>query len=90
MVSAAQVWEWLGQVPDPEIPALSLVDLGVIREVQFEGDTLVVAVTPTYSGCLRDSRSSISTSRPPAMARPWRRRPCGWSAACRRRGRRTG
>ena len=51
MVSEAQVWEWLGEVPDPEIPALSLVDLGVIRELRFDGDTLVVAVTPTYSGC---------------------------------------
>ena len=51
MVSAAEVWEWLGQVPDPEIPVLSLVDLGVIREVRFEGDACVVAVTPTYSGC---------------------------------------
>ena len=51
MVSAGQVWEWLGEVPDPEIPVLSLVDLGVIRDVRFEGDTLVVAVTPTYSGC---------------------------------------
>ncbi len=51
MVSAAQIWDWLAAVPDPEIPALSLVDLGVIREVRFDGDTLVVAVTPTYSGC---------------------------------------
>jgi ring-1,2-phenylacetyl-CoA epoxidase subunit PaaD len=51
MVSLAEIWEWLGQVPDPEIPALSLVDLGVIREVRYDGDTLVVALTPTYSGC---------------------------------------
>jgi ring-1,2-phenylacetyl-CoA epoxidase subunit PaaD len=51
MVSEAQVWDWLGQIPDPEIPVLSLVDLGVIREVRFDGDTLTVAVTPTYSGC---------------------------------------
>ena|SRR5579863_1798076 len=51
MVSAAQVWKWLGDVPDPEIPVLSLTDLGVIRDVRFDDDTLVVAVTPTYSGC---------------------------------------
>jgi ring-1,2-phenylacetyl-CoA epoxidase subunit PaaD len=51
MVSAGQVWRWLGAIPDPEIPVLSLVDLGVIRDVRFDGDTLVVAVTPTYSGC---------------------------------------
>lgn len=46
-----QVWDWLEQVPDPEIPVISLVDLGVIRDVRYEGDTLIVAVTPTYSGC---------------------------------------
>ncbi len=51
MVSEREVWDWLGQIPDPEIPVLSLVDLGVIREVRFDGDTLVVGVTPTYSGC---------------------------------------
>lgn len=46
-----QVWAWLGQVPDPEIPVLSLVDLGVIREVAWEGKTLKVAISPTYTGC---------------------------------------
>lgn len=46
-----QIWEWLSKVPDPEIPVISLTDLGIIRSVNWEGDTLVVAVTPTYSGC---------------------------------------
>ena len=46
-----QVWDWLSQVPDPEIPVISLTDLGIIRDVEWQGDTLVVAVTPTYSGC---------------------------------------
>lgn len=46
-----QVWQWLEAVPDPEIPVISLVDLGIIREVRYEGETLVVVVTPTYSGC---------------------------------------
>lgn len=45
------VWRWLAEVPDPEIPVISLVDLGIIRAVKTEGDTLVVTVTPTYSGC---------------------------------------
>jgi len=49
--SVANVWEWLAAVPDPEIPAISLTDLGVIRDVRYDDDTLVVAVTPTYSGC---------------------------------------
>lgn len=47
----AQIWQWLDGVPDPEIPVISLVDLGVIRGVEWQGDTLIVSVTPTYSGC---------------------------------------
>ncbi|WP_134679159.1 1,2-phenylacetyl-CoA epoxidase subunit PaaD [Paracoccus ravus] len=46
-----QVWDWLSQVPDPEIPVISLTDLGIIRDVAWADDTLVVTVTPTYSGC---------------------------------------
>jgi ring-1,2-phenylacetyl-CoA epoxidase subunit PaaD len=49
--STDEVWSWLGQVPDPEIPVISLTDLGIIRGVRWDGDTLVVTVTPTYSGC---------------------------------------
>ncbi|WP_299401620.1 1,2-phenylacetyl-CoA epoxidase subunit PaaD [uncultured Roseobacter sp.] len=45
------VWDWLDAVPDPEIPAISLIDLGIIRDIQWQGDTLEVTVTPTYSGC---------------------------------------
>ncbi len=50
-VPVDQIWDWLGQVPDPEIPVISLTDLGIIRDVGYDGDTLVVTVTPTYSGC---------------------------------------
>ena len=49
--STAEVWDWLAQVPDPEIPVISLTDLGIVRNVEWENDTLVVTVTPTYSGC---------------------------------------
>lgn len=49
--SVSDVWGWLEDVPDPEIPVISVVDLGIVREVRWEGETLVVAVTPTYSGC---------------------------------------
>lgn len=45
------VRHWLAQVPDPEIPAISLTDLGIIRDVAWQDDTLVITVTPTYSGC---------------------------------------
>ena len=49
--SVDTIWRWLSEVPDPEIPVLSLTDLGVIREVCWDGETLVVRVTPTYTGC---------------------------------------
>ena len=42
---------WLEQVMDPEIPVVSVAGLGVIRDVVWEGEELVVTVTPTYSGC---------------------------------------
>ena len=50
-VSASQVFDWLQEVPDPEIPVLSVVDLGVVRDVRWDGETCVVVITPTYSGC---------------------------------------
>jgi ring-1,2-phenylacetyl-CoA epoxidase subunit PaaD len=46
-----RVWEWLADVPDPEIPVLSVVDLGIVRDVAWAGPTLRVTITPTYSGC---------------------------------------
>jgi ring-1,2-phenylacetyl-CoA epoxidase subunit PaaD len=50
--SVEQIWAWLQEVPDPEIPVISVVDLGVVREVAWQdGDECVVTVTPTYSGC---------------------------------------
>jgi ring-1,2-phenylacetyl-CoA epoxidase subunit PaaD len=50
-VTAAQVWSWLDQVPDPEIPVISVVDLGIVRAVDVTTDGCVVTITPTYSGC---------------------------------------
>ncbi|MGQ0464737.1 MAG: 1,2-phenylacetyl-CoA epoxidase subunit PaaD [Sporichthyaceae bacterium] len=38
-------------VPDPELPALSIADLGILRDVTVDGDRVIVTVTPTYSGC---------------------------------------
>ncbi len=54
MVSRAGVDEIraiLDGVRDPEMPALSITDLGIVREIRQEDDTVVVALTPTYSGC---------------------------------------
>ena len=46
-----RAWAALHQVLDPEVPVLSVCDLGIVRAVQWRGDTLHVALTPTYSGC---------------------------------------
>jgi len=50
-----RVWGWLADVPDPEIPAVSIVDLGIVREVNWHdepaGAVCEVVITPTYSGC---------------------------------------
>ena len=50
-MTAEQVWEALREVPDPEIPVISLVDLGVIRSVDVAGDRVRVDFTPTFLGC---------------------------------------
>ncbi|MEM5584773.1 1,2-phenylacetyl-CoA epoxidase subunit PaaD [Roseibium sp. AS2] len=57
--STSTVWQWLSEIPDPEIPVLSLTDLGVIRDVCWQEGTLVVTVTPTYSGCPATSVISL-------------------------------
>ena len=46
-----RAWDVLSTVLDPEVPALSLRDLGIVRDVRDSGDTLEVVLTPTYSGC---------------------------------------
>lgn len=60
--STETIWEWLDHVPDPEIPVISVVDLGIIRDVQWQGDTLEVTLTPTYSGCPATSVIEISVA----------------------------
>ena len=51
MVTAERVWEALGEIPDPEIPTISLVDLGVVRDVAVENGHVRVEFTPTFLGC---------------------------------------
>lgn len=46
-----QVRAAVAAVPDPELPVLTIEDLGILREVVLDGDRMVVVVTPTYSGC---------------------------------------
>jgi ring-1,2-phenylacetyl-CoA epoxidase subunit PaaD len=51
VVAEAQVWEALEEIPDPEIPVISLVDLGVIRSVDVENGHVRIEFTPTFLGC---------------------------------------
>lgn len=51
MVTEAEVWDALAELEDPEIPVISLVDLGVVRDVQVEGERVHVEFTPTFLGC---------------------------------------
>jgi ring-1,2-phenylacetyl-CoA epoxidase subunit PaaD len=51
VVTAEQVWEALAEVPDPEIPVISVVDLGVVRDVRIEEERVHVEFTPTFLGC---------------------------------------
>jgi len=52
MLTEKQVWEWLGTIADPEVPVLSIIDLGIVREVQVQDDeSVTISITPTYSGC---------------------------------------
>jgi len=55
-ITTQQVYEWLSSVTDPEVPVLTILDLGIVRDVQVGegadgGPEVTVAITPTYSGC---------------------------------------
>jgi ring-1,2-phenylacetyl-CoA epoxidase subunit PaaD len=49
--SVRQIWALLGQIPDPEVPVLTITDLGMVRSVTPQGKGWVIGFTPTYSGC---------------------------------------
>ena len=51
MVEEKDIWNYLEEVFDPEVPVLTVVDLGVIRSVSLIDDVCTVVITPTYSGC---------------------------------------
>lgn len=50
-LATEKIWSLLEEVNDPEVPVLSVLDLGIVRDVQVEGDKVIVTITPTYSGC---------------------------------------
>jgi ring-1,2-phenylacetyl-CoA epoxidase subunit PaaD len=51
MVTEKEIWAYLEEVADPEIPVLTIVDLGIVRGVKIDGDHVQVTITPTYTGC---------------------------------------
>ena len=46
-----EIWEFLSEIPDPEIPVISIAELGVLREVEIVDSKVIVIITPTYTGC---------------------------------------
>lgn len=52
-LSIPQIYQWLSEISDPEIPVLSILDLGIVRDVILvdDGEEIAVTITPTYSGC---------------------------------------
>jgi ring-1,2-phenylacetyl-CoA epoxidase subunit PaaD len=50
-VTEDEVWTALAEIPDPEIPVVSLVDLGVVKDVRVRGGTVQIDFTPTFMGC---------------------------------------
>jgi ring-1,2-phenylacetyl-CoA epoxidase subunit PaaD len=87
MLTEAQAWTVLEGVPDPEIPVISVTELGIVREVVTTDDGLRIVVTPTYSGCpateviaqsIRDAlveagagRVTVETRLAPAWTTDW-------------------
>jgi ring-1,2-phenylacetyl-CoA epoxidase subunit PaaD len=50
-LTEAAVWELLDEVQDPEIPVVSVVEMGIVRDVEIEGEAVKVTMTPTFAGC---------------------------------------
>lgn len=49
--SKEEIFRILSEIPDPEIPVINIIELGILREVRLAGDECVVVITPTYTGC---------------------------------------
>ena len=51
VITTEKIWSILEMVNDPEVPVLSILDLGIVRNVRWNNDELEIVITPTYSGC---------------------------------------
>ncbi len=50
-VTKEKIYEWLSSVTDPEVPVLTILDLGIVRDVSVDNSEAMITITPTYSGC---------------------------------------
>jgi ring-1,2-phenylacetyl-CoA epoxidase subunit PaaD len=50
-IQTKEIWKILEEVTDPEVPVLTITDLGIVRDVKLNGDEVEVIITPTYTGC---------------------------------------
>lgn len=50
-IQVQAIWELLKDVNDPEVPVLSITDLGIVRNVEIDDDQVIITITPTYTGC---------------------------------------
>ena len=46
-----QIWDFLSEIPDPEIPVITIIELGVVRNVELHNSKAIITITPTYTGC---------------------------------------
>ena len=51
MVNTQEIWALLEHICDPEVPVLSIIDLGIVRDVEIKEGSCTITITPTYSGC---------------------------------------
>ncbi|MDA7580134.1 phenylacetate-CoA oxygenase subunit PaaJ [Crocinitomicaceae bacterium] len=51
MVTENEIWDYMEEVYDPEVPVLTIVDLGIVRSITYQGECCKITITPTYSGC---------------------------------------
>ena len=50
-ISKEEIWDCLAEIPDPEIPVINILELGVVRAVDIDTNNIVITITPTYIGC---------------------------------------
>jgi len=64
MLSSEEVYGVLNTVMDPEVPVISVVELGIVRDVEIQNEAVTITITPTYSGCpaMREIEADIRTA----------------------------